>query len=102
MKRTILDQIEITSDNVVQIRLAKQVIDEGEVIASQWHRTAFMPHQDIDAQIAVVNQHLASMSPTYPALSESDVKRLKDVAAVAWAGVKPWVEPKPEDIGAKV
>jgi hypothetical protein len=91
MKRTVLDQIEITSENAVQIRLAKQVVYEGEVIASQWHRMAFMPHQNIESGMAAVSQDLASRVPAYPAVRAKDIEKIKAFAALAWEGVEPWV-----------
>lgn len=61
-RRTVIDQIEVRpQEGVVQLRLAKQIVDGDKVIAQEWHRTSFPPDADVDAQMAAVNAHLAQM-----------------------------------------
>ena len=60
-KQTILDRIEILRDGTMQIRFAIQVVEDGNVLANDWHRTALPPGTDLTAQMAAVNDHLVSM-----------------------------------------
>ena len=60
-KSTILDQIEITRDGTIQVRLAILVLEDGEEISSTWHRTSIPPGTDPVAQMAAVNAHLQQM-----------------------------------------
>lgn len=60
-QHTIVDQIEIRRDGTVQIRLAKQLVRDGKVLSSGWHRAAWEPGADFDAGCEAVNSHLAAM-----------------------------------------
>lgn len=59
MKKTIIEQIEIKRDGTVQVRFQLQVIDEGEIVASAWHRTSLPPGVNVDKQIEAVNGSLS-------------------------------------------
>ena len=61
-KKTIIDQIEITRNGTLQIRFGKQILEDGKEISCQWHRTSLEPGEDLDAQLAAVNAHLAQMN----------------------------------------
>lgn len=80
-KRTTVNQIEITESGTIQVRIAKRVVDGDQVFSSEWHRTAFDPTTDIDAQMAAVNAHLAQMG--WPAVPDADTQKIKDHANVA-------------------
>jgi hypothetical protein len=83
-RQTVVDQIEITRDGTIGVRCAKEIIDDdGTVLTSQWHRTVLPPGTDIDAQMALVNQHLTG-GLKEAAVSASDIARIKTVAPVAW------------------
>ena len=60
-KQTILDQAEIRRDGTIQIRFAVQVVEDGVVLGSEWHRTSIAPGQDLTFTMQQVNAHLASM-----------------------------------------
>lgn len=73
-KQTVIDQVEIKADGVVQVRFFKQVIDDdGTVLSQDFHRTSIMPGQDVDAQMVAVNNHLVSMKCA-PVLDHSQLK----------------------------
>ena len=61
-KKTIIDQIEITRDGTIQVRLALLVLEDGEEISSAWHRTSIPPGTDPASQMAAVNTHLQQMN----------------------------------------
>lgn len=83
-KRTVIDQIEITRDGTINLRLAKEVVDDdGTVISSGWHRTVLPPGGDIDAQIATVNEHLTTGLKCAP-VNSAEIDRVKIVAPVVW------------------
>ncbi len=60
-KKTILDQIEITRDGTIQVRLAILVLEDEEEISSAWHRTSIPPGTKPADQMAAVNIHLQQM-----------------------------------------
>jgi hypothetical protein len=60
-KRTVMDQIEITANGTVLFRLAKLIVEDGTVLAREWHRSVIEPSGDVDAQMAAVNAHLVEM-----------------------------------------
>ena len=81
--RTDLNQIEITEDSRLQIRFALVLFDGETVYSRDWHRTAVEQGGDIDAQVAIVNVHLAEMGRA--AVPTEAVTRIKAVAAAVWA-----------------
>lgn len=58
---SVINQREITEDGVIQVRIAKRIVDNGEVISSQWHRCSILPGEDIESVIANVDAHLTQM-----------------------------------------
>lgn len=83
-KQTVIDQIEITRDGSVQIRMAKEVIDDdGSVLSQEWHRTSLPPGGDIDLQMATVNEHLTTGLNCAP-VEASDIARVKSYLPIAW------------------
>lgn len=58
MRKSIINQREITENGTIQIRIAKQVIDAGEVISSLWHRCALEPGQSVTDLISAVDADL--------------------------------------------
>lgn len=80
-KRTVVDQIEIARSGYVQIRFGLLLVDDGNEINCKWHRTAIEPGGNVDAQIAVVNSHLAAMGKS--PVGQADIDRIKSFAKVA-------------------
>ena len=79
MKQLIIDQIEVTNNGTVYVRMHKMSSD-GDLIGN--HRTSFPPASDITAQVAVVNAHMATES--YSAISDADVAKLTAICNAAW------------------
>lgn len=79
-RRTIVEQIEIKRDGVVQVRLAKQIVDGDTVLASEYHRAAFDPGADLDAAIPVVEAHLKQMGDAE--VGPAEWARLRRVVAM--------------------
>lgn len=79
MKSLIIDQIEITKNGTVQVRMHKFSSD-GDLLGN--HRTLITPVGDVDAQIAAVNAHMSTEG--FSSVSDSDVARLKTICNVAW------------------
>lgn len=79
-KQTVVNQIEITSGDTIQIRIALQLIEDGVVISNKWHRTVIPKGGDVDAQMSVVNTHLAAMNEK--PVSVSDIDRIKKYASI--------------------
>lgn len=80
-KKTIIDQIEITRDGTLQIRMSLQIVEDGEVIDERWHRTSIPPGVEVDGQMQAVNSHLSSMGRA--ALPQEEIDRVKAISAVA-------------------
>ena len=54
-KQTITDKIEIVGPyNALQIRQAKQILEDGEVISSSFHRYVLQPDADVAAEDAKI------------------------------------------------
>ena len=58
MRKAIINQREITENGTIQIRIAKQVVDAGEVISSLWHRCSLEPGQNVEDMISAVDADL--------------------------------------------
>jgi len=76
-KLAVVDQIEVTRNNNLQIRIAVETMVGDEVVASHWHRTLVTPDTDVLLQMAAVNDHLAQMGCD-PVTAE-DIERIKRV-----------------------
>jgi len=54
-KQTITDKIEIVGQfNALQIRQAKQILEDGEVISSSFHRYVLHPDADVSGEDAKI------------------------------------------------
>ncbi len=72
-KKTVLNRIEIDCEiGIVGLRFAKLIVEDGEELARDWHRTLVAPGADVDAQIAVINAHLVSMNKAPVEASQLD------------------------------
>ena len=78
-KQLIIDQIEVTSNGTVQVRMHK-LSSDGDLIGN--HRTSLPPATDITAQVAAVNAHMATEN--YSAISDADVVKLTTICNAAW------------------
>lgn len=74
-RTTTLDRVEPSRDGTIGVRLALVLADDGEVLASTWHRTVVGADCSVADQMAAVNEHLESMK--YPAVSEEDIERIE-------------------------
>lgn len=81
-KQTILDQVEITRNGTVQVRFGLLLVEDGVAIDTKWHRTAFPPGHNIQAQIGAVNVHLAQMGKE--PVSAGDADRITALCNTAW------------------
>ena len=78
-KQLIIDQIEITNNGTVQVRMHK-LSSDGDLIGN--HRTSIEPGGNVDAQVAAVNAHMATEN--YSAISAADVVKLTAICNAAW------------------
>src|SRR5262249_14559086 len=95
-KRTVIDQIEITRSGHIAIRFGLLLVDDGQEIDCKWHRTMIPPGGDVDAQIALVSEHLAAMGKA--PIDSDGIADLKEVAAVVnrLERVRAYLAAKPE------
>lgn len=78
-KKTILNRGEIDFEtNIIGIRFAKIIVEDGVELSREWHRTSLPPGADIDNLMTAVNNDLARMKQGSVDVSEID--RLKTVA----------------------
>jgi hypothetical protein len=82
-RRTIVDQIELTGDGKVQIRLGLLLIEDGAERERQWHRTTLVEHGDFDVQLNAIAEHLAQMSK--PMINAAGIAKIRKVVeALDW------------------
>jgi hypothetical protein len=79
MKKLIIEQIEVTSNGTIQVRMHK-LSSDGDLIGN--HRTSIPPAGDINAQIAAVNAHMATEN--YSAIPDADVIKLTAICNTVW------------------
>ena len=78
-KQLIIDQIEVTSNGTIQVRMHK-LSSDGDLIGN--HRTSLPPATDINAQVATVNAHMATEN--YSAIPNADVAKLTAICNTVW------------------
>lgn len=100
-KQTLIDQIEVTRDGTLGVRIAKEVIDDDGVTVLQrgWHRTTLPPGIDIDKQMEAVNLNLTN-DLRFPPVPDDGIKRIKDVAKLTWTAkvIKAYAEAHPPQV----
>ena len=82
-KRTLVDQIEVTANGTIQVRMRKLIVEDGAVLSEQFHRTVIEPNCDCDEQLSAVNAHRTQMSCA--TVASEDWQRVRDIAQAAWA-----------------
>jgi len=61
-KRTVEDKIEIVGDfKHIQVRTATQIVEDGAVISSSFHRHVLSPSDDVSSQSAEVQAIAAAV-----------------------------------------
>ena len=61
-KRTVEDKIEIVGDfKHIQVRTATQIVEDGDVISSSFHRHVLSPSDDVSSQSAEVQAIAAAV-----------------------------------------
>jgi hypothetical protein len=80
MKQVVFSQVECTACGLTQIRFEKQIVEDGEILAREYHRTALEPGVGLDLQMALVNEHLGQMG--YPPVPAADVERIRRIVEV--------------------
>jgi P pilus assembly chaperone PapD len=78
-KQIIIDQIEVSNNGTVHVRMHK-LSSDGDLIGN--HRTSLPPATDINAQVGAVNEHMATEN--YTAISDADVAKLTAICNTAW------------------
>lgn len=74
-RKSVVDQIEVNSSvGGVGVRIALQLVENGEVLSSKWHRTMIPAEISPAEQLGYVNAHLASMGEA--PLTSSDIQRV--------------------------
>lgn len=59
-KRTVYESTEALEDGSLQVKLRKEIVEDGRVIWSEPHRTVIHPGDDVDAVMDGVMAHLAA------------------------------------------
>jgi hypothetical protein len=82
-RKSVVDQIEITHDGIVQVRIGLLIVDGDKELSRKWHRTAFDPKVPNAAtlQMYEVNTHLLSMGEM--AVPQSEIDRIVAHAELA-------------------
>lgn len=82
-KQTVVDQVTIDRNGNLNIRLAKQIVDDdGTVLASEWHRASVPPGGNIDAVFSSVNENLVKDLKQVP-VEKSEIDWVKSINTVA-------------------
>jgi hypothetical protein len=78
-KQLIIEQIEVTSNGTVQVRMHK-ISSDGDLIGN--HRATFPPASEINTQISIINSQMAT--DNYSAISDADIAKLTAICNAAW------------------
>jgi hypothetical protein len=79
-KRVVFSQVECTASGFTQIRFEKQIVENTEIVAREYHRTALEPGMVLERQMELVNQHLGQMG--YPPVGAADIERIRRIVEV--------------------
>ena len=73
-KRTTLNQIECKPDGKLFVRLSKEIVDDNDVISSEFHRFEISANADVQRISLEVGHHLNTLG--FPPLSKKSVKKI--------------------------
>lgn len=59
-KQIVIDQIEVTENNSIQVRTATRVLEDGVVLSQTYHRHCLSPGDDLSCQ----DQKVAAIART--------------------------------------
>ena len=86
-KKTALDQVEITRNSSIGIRLTLEVVDDDNVtvINKTYHRGLLvqLSSHDVNEQIQNISDHLGEMG--WPAIAEDDVTKIVSISQLIWS-----------------
>lgn len=76
-KQILVDTIEIVESNVVQVRTATRIVEDGQIISQSFHRHTVAPGQDYSQEDARVQAicaavHTPEVISAYQALLETN------------------------------
>lgn len=74
-KRTIVDQREVTASGAIQVRLRKEIVEDGKVISFGYHRLVVQPGDEVSDVLDPVHKDLAD-NHGYPALAADEVHKI--------------------------
>lgn len=90
-KISIVDQIEVTRDGHVQVRMLKQIVDnDGTILSSGNHRCLIEVGSDTEQMLAAVNSNLVALNCAPITSEEWDRVRLHCSAAWTPQVVAAW------------
>ncbi len=91
-KRTVVDQVTVTTSGHLEVRLRREIVENEKVLAFEYHRTTIRVDEDCDATLAILNVHLTRDG--YPPVENPSWQRIRDIAKVTWTSAirKAWVE----------
>lgn len=49
-KQIVIDQIEVTENNTIQVRTATRIIEDGKTLSQTYHRHCLSPGDDLSGQ----------------------------------------------------
>jgi len=81
-QQSVVDQIEVTRDGTLQVRMCLEVLNGATIISSANHRTSIPPGGDIVGQMQAVNNHLVQMGQL--AVNTTDIAKITTVASAVW------------------
>jgi hypothetical protein len=91
-KETVLDLCDPTDNGTIQLRFAKRILEDGEVVRSEWHRAALAPGSLIDSEgsgddkkhgaFDLIDAHLGAMG--FPPIADADQDTIRAAISAAW------------------
>lgn len=83
-EKTIIDQIEVARNGVVQVRFAILDVKDGVERGSKWHRAAIEPGVSVDEMLDAVNADITTRpSIMAPPVKDEKIDLLRGVVALA-------------------
>ena len=94
-RKTVINQITALADGHVLIQFVKTILEDGKVIASEFHRTSPPPDGDVNKVLAIIDDYLGrtgagliSDDPAMTALTKQTIATVVSVAQTKEAKAK--------------
>lgn len=79
-RKTVLDRVELSRDGSLAVRVGLLLMENGEELSSNWHRTTIPADVAVADHFVHINEHLTRKN--FPTIGAGVINRISQIAAI--------------------